>query len=365
MTPEEKAEYFRQKRMESKKRMREKQNEMRRRFEDQDLEQKALPQPKLVSTPDGLPNELFGDVAMVTEFISCYAGLLMPDDEYPIFTDALMKALCSGKEGFTYLSRVLVVLLQTLLQDQISEDYHEIKVPLSDIPVNPYTSSELVRLCLRKQDVDDGNSDVSDSEDLKEEEEVVRRIYILRLIPNHFWKRKMAELKQKNDQLKKEKEQKKEAVSKRITFWSFCVLDALLSMFYGGSAEKGDSSRPSTPDITSAESTADEGTNSDDLASIVKRRRLMTAKAAAEKEKIEQEKRKLKEKEYEQYKKQMEKERFQKEFDEGIRLAKMVLRQCPIGTDRNHNRYWVFSATTPGLYIEKGKNNFTKKLCRN
>ena len=32
-----------------------------------------------------------------------------------------MKALTSHKDGFTYLSRVLVVLLQTLLQDQIAE----------------------------------------------------------------------------------------------------------------------------------------------------------------------------------------------------------------------------------------------------
>ena len=35
--------------------------------------------------------------------------------------DALMKAICTGKEGFHYVSRALVVLLQTLLQDGISE----------------------------------------------------------------------------------------------------------------------------------------------------------------------------------------------------------------------------------------------------
>ena len=80
-----------------------------------------MPGPKLVSTPEGLPNEYFGDVAMVTEFIANYAGLLMPDDEYPIYTDALMKALATGKDGFIYLSRVVTVLLQTLLQDQIAE----------------------------------------------------------------------------------------------------------------------------------------------------------------------------------------------------------------------------------------------------
>ena len=32
-----------------------------------------------------------------------------------------MKALAGGKDGFVYLSRVLTVLLQTLLQDQIAE----------------------------------------------------------------------------------------------------------------------------------------------------------------------------------------------------------------------------------------------------
>ena len=35
--------------------------------------------------------------------------------------DALMKALAAGKDGFTYLSRTITVLLQTLLQDQIAE----------------------------------------------------------------------------------------------------------------------------------------------------------------------------------------------------------------------------------------------------
>jgi hypothetical protein len=35
---------------------------------------------KLVQTPDGIANELFGDVVMVTEFIACFRDLLMPDD---------------------------------------------------------------------------------------------------------------------------------------------------------------------------------------------------------------------------------------------------------------------------------------------
>ena len=45
----------------------------------------------------------------------------------------------------------------------------------------------------------------------------------------------------------------------------------------------------------------------------------------------------------------------QQEIDGAISLARMVLRQDAIGTDRNHDRYWVFTNTTPGLYVEKGE----------
>jgi len=55
------------------------------RYEDTELtDLKPLPTPTIVVTPDGLANELFGDVAMVLEFIGCYRGLLMPDKSCPI-----------------------------------------------------------------------------------------------------------------------------------------------------------------------------------------------------------------------------------------------------------------------------------------
>lgn len=31
-----------------------------------------------------------------------------------------------------------------------------------------------------------------------------------------------------------------------------------------------------------------------------------------------------------------------------------LIRLQPLGFDRNHDRYWLFNATTPGLYVEKG-----------
>ena len=38
-----------------------------------------------------------------------------------LVSDALMKALGSGKDGYVYLTRTVTVLLQTLLQDEIAE----------------------------------------------------------------------------------------------------------------------------------------------------------------------------------------------------------------------------------------------------
>lgn len=50
-----------------------------KRYEDTELSDlKPLPTPKIVATPDGIANELFGDIAMILEFIGCYRGLLMP-----------------------------------------------------------------------------------------------------------------------------------------------------------------------------------------------------------------------------------------------------------------------------------------------
>ena len=47
--------------------------------------------------------------------------LLIFLSEVLLCADALMKALAGGAQGFAYLSRVLSVLLQTLLQDEIAE----------------------------------------------------------------------------------------------------------------------------------------------------------------------------------------------------------------------------------------------------
>ena len=163
MSEEERQAELRRRREELKEKMRERAKERRekemqvrreqqRRFEDQELTGRPLPPFKPVEMPEGLPNELFGEVAMVADFLSCYAGLLMPDEQYPVTAAALLEALGGERNGFLYMSRVLVVLLQTLLQDELAEGYSELDMPLSEIPLTMHSTSELVRLCLRPSD---------------------------------------------------------------------------------------------------------------------------------------------------------------------------------------------------------------------
>jgi hypothetical protein len=84
-----------------------------------------------------------------------------------------MKGLCSGAEGFAAVTRVLQILLQTLLQDEISKDYKEFKCPLTDIPVKPHTASELLRLVLRRHDSAHEVESDSDNEDEQDVDNVV------------------------------------------------------------------------------------------------------------------------------------------------------------------------------------------------
>lgn len=268
MTEEQRKEYLKKKREKLKEKLKErakerKEKEMKekleknKRFEDQDLKGKNLPTFKLVDTPEGLPNTLFGDVAMVVEFLSCYSGLLMPDAQYPITAVSLMEALCAEKGGFLYLNRVLVILLQTLLQDEIAEDYAELGMKLSEIPLTLHSASELVRLCLRKSDVQE-ESEVSDNVDeskdsatfednevqdeflekletseffeLTPEEKLqilgalCHRILMTYSVQDHveakqqasaeLWKERLAILKEENDKKRAEKQKRKEMVAK-------------------------------------------------------------------------------------------------------------------------------------------------------
>uniref|UniRef100_A0A8C1UIG7 Tyrosine-protein kinase BAZ1B n=1 Tax=Cyprinus carpio TaxID=7962 RepID=A0A8C1UIG7_CYPCA len=392
MTEEEKQDVLRQKRQEIKQKLREKakerrekemqvRREMSRRYEDQELEGKSLPTFRLFDMPEGLPNTLFGDIAMVVEFLHCYAGLLMPDDQYPITSVALMEALAGEKAGFLYLNRVLVVLLQTLLQDELAEGYSELDMPLSEIPLTMHSVSELVRLCLRPTDAheeesargsDDwqpgaGYDDVVSSEflekletsevfELNSQEKVsllvalCHRILMTYSVEDHveatqqrsaeLWRERLATLKEVNERKKAEKQKRKEQMEAKT--------DASGEVLMRADRGKDSNVKKETPKVPAKVEPEPE-----DMISTVKSRRLMFIQAKKEKE--EQERQNKGERcEAEEERIRRQKAAAEKAFQDAVTKAKLVLRRTPLGTDRNHNRYWLFSDVVPGLYIEKG-----------
>ncbi|XP_053313213.1 tyrosine-protein kinase BAZ1B [Spea bombifrons] len=390
MTEEQREEHLRQKRAALKARIKEKARqrkekerqerlEKQKRYEDQELTGKNLPAFKLVDTPEGLPNTLFGDVAMVVEFLSCYSDLLLPDGQYPVTSVSLMEALAAEKGGFLYLNRVLVVLLQTLLQDEIAEDYGELNMKLSEIPLTLHSASELVRMCLRKSDSPAGESEVSDKgeegsegsavfQDDEVEDEFLEkletseffelttaeklhilaalchRILMTYSVQDHveakqqtsaeLWKERLAILKEENDKKRAEKQKRKEM----------------------GAKGKEENVTPKvvkkTEKLVKTEQQLEQ--EAEDMISAVKSRRLQAMQAKKEREEYEKLTRERLEKEAEEEKLRKLRASQEKAFHEGIAKAKLVLRRSPIGTDRNHNRYWLFSDGVPGLYIEKG-----------
>uniref|UniRef100_A0A8C1UJI7 Tyrosine-protein kinase BAZ1B n=1 Tax=Cyprinus carpio TaxID=7962 RepID=A0A8C1UJI7_CYPCA len=393
MTEEEKQDVLRQKRQEIKQKLREKakerrekemqvRREMSRRYEDQELEGKSLPTFRLFDMPEGLPNTLFGDIAMVVEFLHCYAGLLMPDDQYPITSVALMEALAGEKAGFLYLNRVLVVLLQTLLQDELAEGYSELDMPLSEIPLTMHSVSELVRLCLRPTDAheeesargsDDwqpgaGYDDVVSSEflekletsevfELNSQEKVsllvalCHRILMTYSVEDHveatqqrsaeLWRERLATLKEVNERKKAEKQKRKEQMEAKT--------DASGEVLMRADRGKDSNVKKETPKVPAKVEPEPE-----DMISTVKSRRLMFIQAKKEKEEQERQNKERMEKEAEEERIRRQKAAAEKAFQDAVTKAKLVLRRTPLGTDRNHNRYWLFSDVVPGLYIEKG-----------
>ncbi|ROJ25339.1 Tyrosine-protein kinase BAZ1B [Anabarilius grahami] len=393
MTEEEKQDVLRQKRQEVKQKLREKakerrekemqmRREMSRRYEDQDLEGKSLPTFRLFDMPEGLPNALFGDIAMVVEFLHCYSGLLMPDDQYPITSIALMEALAGDKAGFLYLNRVLVVLLQTLLQDELAEGYSELDMPLSEIPLTMHSISELVRLCLRPSDAHEeesargsdgwqpggGYDEVVSSEFLEklETSEVFEltpqekvsllvalshRILMTYSVEDHveamqqrsaeLWKERLATLKEVNERKRAEKQKRKEQMEAKT--------DGNGDVLMRADRRKDSNVKKETPKVPPKVEPEPE-----DMISTVKSRRLMSIQAKKEKEEQERQNKERMEKEAEEERIRRQKAAAEKAFQDAVTKAKLVMRKTPLGTDRNHNRYWLFSDVVPGLYIEKG-----------
>nr|CAB3225102.1 tyrosine-protein kinase BAZ1B [Phallusia mammillata] len=340
-------------------------------FEDQHLvrvgRMGTLPHYEPVQLPENLPNTLFGDIAMICEFLYSYHSLLTPKDPYyhKQFTiHTLGEALTNGKQGFSVTSRILVVLLQTLLADDIAKDYMELDYKLNKVHVTPDVCCELTRICLRQVDEeldDDADNNTAQNVDNALNPTTAQRLFeleiydmepseqleimgtlVYRLINTYAVQIHIEDALQKAaNAFQKAKQHRKE---KKVP-----------DKEKDSNKEATDSRPPSDKEEEEDESSPINSSNEAiDLISRVKNRRMLSEKNRKEEIKRKKQQDEERMRLMEEQRIIHEEQRATKVLTESRATAQTVRRRVCLGTDRNHNRYWLFHDGVPGLYIETG-----------
>ncbi|CAH8553271.1 unnamed protein product [Schistosoma curassoni] len=290
--------------------------------------------------------------------------------------------------AYRSLARPLSVLLRLVLRDEQIGKKRELGLKLAKFPVTPYTAPELLRLTLlneipsnharttileqlRNHDAPvtdpnpfDQNSVTqlihhlsnSDLHELFPEirvialEWAVDKIFDLDLIDDHImacqrraadaWQRKIQVLRDKNLRKKDKKDNANEANkatsnNNNSNNISTNQLDE--------SKSKADTPTATADDITDSEN---------DLASIVKRRRILAARAAIEKEEKENLERQRRLEMAQEHAEERAINTVSRLHDIRSTEAKCVLRNNPIGYDRYYRRVWYFRCSPDRLFLE-------------
>uniref|UniRef100_UPI00358F570F tyrosine-protein kinase BAZ1B-like n=1 Tax=Myxine glutinosa TaxID=7769 RepID=UPI00358F570F len=340
----------------------------------------------------------------------------------PITAKLLTETLVSGDSAEQTLGHLLAVLLRALLwgrfgtpeagRDGLRCSLTELGFRLSELPIDPYIAPELARLCLRRtiyssgsesdslsDGADDDNDDVTELatrsdppekehrnagysvEPLhrhgKFDERELSSELLLRLETSEFWeldptdklsvlqalchrllvagpaqdyvdslqrnasdlwKDRIAMQKQQNDRRREEKEQRKK--------------DREAGQTVQG---KKDKAQPSA--LTETGPLVNGGSNA--LVQVFKSRRLLAMKMREKEKEDEAERLLMQKKEAEAETIIQQRQVLEKAFQEGVTRARLVCRRIPLGTDRHHSRYWLFSESIPGLFVETGWAAFT------
>lgn len=121
-----------------------------------------------------IPNSLFGDIAMVVEFVECYHEIVKTDKKKSISCSQLMQALAAGNKGFRYLAEVMCLLLHLVVGNDRIGNSKELGMKIRSLPVHYQTATELARLCLIRRDFSDLASQHSEenSEEAEEQNEL-------------------------------------------------------------------------------------------------------------------------------------------------------------------------------------------------
>ncbi|XP_045610367.2 tyrosine-protein kinase BAZ1B-like isoform X2 [Procambarus clarkii] len=383
LSPEEKENYLKQKAKDEARKRRQFIKERNQKIEDKLLGNlKPLPQPQLVPTPEEIPNSLFGDVAMVVEFLECYYGIVHTDKKKSISCSQLMQALAAGPNGFKYVAEVMCLILHLIIDDIRLGGIKEVGVKIKDLPVHYQTAIELARLCLSKRDFSESASQHSDdnTEEGEEQNELsdglihklessdlyelqpAEVIAVLKALCHqaiasdtvlehvedieekaYMLYKERAQLKKISlkEEMEKKEQRKQERLQKKI--------DKTKSPKKTPGRPKGYSPKKKAMTLDNFYGKKEDENNTD-LASRVKRRRLTAEELNREKELNKNLLREQMEREEEEKRRLL----IVQECERVLMQKDMLIRLQPLGVDRNHDRYWLFNNTTPGLYVEKG-----------
>ncbi|CAK8676632.1 unnamed protein product [Clavelina lepadiformis] len=352
-------------------------------FEDLHLDRtgsaKRLPDVDLVVLPENLPNTTFGDIAMLCEFLHSYHMLLSPKDgsfhkQFNICS--ITEAVTAGRNGFGLTRKILVLLLQTLLADDIARDYTEVEYHLNQILVTPEMSCEMTRICLRQHDEepDDVKSESSsnaDNVDTGLSDSTSRRLFELELYEMNPAEQVevLSTLAYRVMNTYAVQLHMEDTMTKATTLWNKVVQrkkEKKQEMKEKGIVESPKKRGPK-PKESEHNGTHEEGSlngskveeteemlNDIDLVSRVKRRKMLSEQHRKEEEERKRKLREEQDKLAAEQRNRQEMEKADKQLVETRMLARHVRRRIPLGTDRNHSRYWLFCDGVPGLYVEKG-----------
>ncbi|TGZ68700.1 hypothetical protein CRM22_004119 [Opisthorchis felineus] len=305
----------------------------------------------------------------------------------------LLKAVSTSMPtagSYRSLARPICLLLRLLLRDEELAKRRELGIRLAKLPVTPYTAPELLRLtllhgttdCTQKSELirldssadnENGDSHVSTPDYFHQDnlhallhklttfdiyqlcpesrlvvlETVVQRLFDLDLIDDHILACQRRALQAHNRKIKfmrdrnvrkKEEDHQRDASSGRKKHEESKTPSAETKV------------EPGTP-TTPADGDGAEGADGD-LASIVKRRRILAARAAAEREEKEAQERERRAAQT----KVVAEERLLAQVSKAYELCKaeahLALRCQPIGLDRYHRRIWFFRCAPDRLFVE-------------
>ncbi|CAH8561749.1 unnamed protein product [Heterobilharzia americana] len=283
--------------------------------------------------------------------------------------------------AYRSLARPLSVLLRLALRDEQLSKKCELGIKLSKLPVTPYTAPELLRLTLLHE-VPLNLSSVTGSEQLPNHnnlitefkqfeqntltqlihhlsnsdlhelfpearvlalEFAVEKIFDLDLIDDYIMacQRRAADAWQKKSQMLRDKNLRKKDKK-----------DSAVEAGKANSISASQNDESTSKTNGSATEQKDEAEFDNDLASIVKNRRALAARAAAEKEEKENLERQRRLELAQEYAEERAINMVTRLYDVRSTEAKCVLRINPIGYDRYYRRIWYFRCSPDRLFLE-------------